>query len=423
MSSNDRRNESRSGRFEMSAKMNKRKPKLLVVPGIDFDRSYAGTHYLLERLAGDFEIALCVFTDRAHRDWYRRLPFKCQVFPFMTRSWNGRRTRFMSKIFRLFIGLRMLFARRVLITETTYLREAALAKKIMGSRMVLTQFCQELFLPEEYPGDRWPATQKRLARAPDIVIDVDPFRAKIRAEYYGLETTPHVLRNTFPLAQMPPPAPRGGLWALARISPPPAAVPVLVHAGGVGREKPFERIIDAVAELERPPFLLAFCSASEADIRRLREYASQKLRPGGYFLGASVPRESLRASLWEADIGVVDYTFSVEPTVNQRHCAPTKLYEFMACGLAILGSNNDSLRDVIEREEIGCCAKDDAPRDLALALKDLLGRDMAKMKERAKASFADKYSYETACEAEVERIAQEMVSKGRSRERSPRAAP
>ena len=398
----------------MPASMKKRKPKLVVVPGIEFDRSYAGTQYLLERLSETFRIELHLFTDASRAGWYRGLPFPCRVWPCLHSVWDGGRLRILSKAFRIFVFLRMLFAARVLITETAYLKEAALAKRIRGRRMVLAQFCQELFLPEEYPRDRWPATQKRYARAPDIVIDVDPFRARIRAEYYGLATVPRVLRNTFPRAQAPVPAPRGRLWDLARTPPPAAGAPVLIHAGGVGREKPFERVIDAVAELARPVFLLAFCTASDAEIERLRNYAAGKLNPGSFQLCPPAPREELRASLWEADIGVVDYTFSVEPTSNQRHCAPTKLYEFMAAGLAILGSNNDSLRDVIEREAIGCCAKGDSPGDLARALGELIGRDLAQMKERAKTVFAETYSYEKACAAEVRAIAEALRAEGRS---------
>lgn len=393
--------------------MDQKKDKLVVVSGIDFDRSYAGTEYLLARLGRFFEISLYVLTSPQSQPWYERLPHSCHVFPFWDTPWVGRRFRFMSKVFRIGIFLRMLFARQLLITESTYLREAAWAKKIRGRRMVLTQFCQELFLPEEYPKDRWPATQKRFARVPDIVIDVDPFRAKIRTEHYGLAQAPFVLRNTFPLSQMPPRAPRGRLWELAGIPPPPEGMPVLVHAGGVGREKPFDRIIDAVAALDRPVFLLAFCTATEGKIQHFRDYAAQKLKPGRFHLGPTVPREQLRASLWEADVGVVDYTFSVEPTVNQKYCAPTKLYEFMACGLAILGSNNDSLRDVIEREGIGRCAAGDAPRDLADALGRLLDSGAEEMKRKAQTTFADRYSYESACEAEVRNIAQAMRDRGK----------
>ena len=413
MSLNGARNGNPPERLEPSVNMKNRKPKLVVVVGIDFDRSYAGTQYLLEHLADTFEIVLYAYTDASSGRWYRQLPFSLHIFPFRDSVWDGGRLRIVSKAFRALVFLRMLFAGQVLVTETAYLREAAWAKKIRGKRMVLTQFCQELYFTEEYPLGRWPATQKRHARVPDVVIDVDPFRAKIRAEYYGLQKTPHVLRNTFPLAQLPPPAPRGELWNLAHISPPPAGMPVLVHAGGVVREKPFERIIDAVAELQQPLFLLAFCTATDERIQHFRDLAAKKLKPGSFHLGPTVPRERLRASLWEADIGAVDYTFSVEPTVNQRHCAPTKLYEYMACGLAILGSNNDSLRAVVEREEIGHCAKGDDPRDLSQALADMIESGLAKMKERAAEVFAERYSYETACAAEVRKIAGDMLARGR----------
>ena len=393
--------------------MEARKETLVVVAGIEFDRSYAGTQYLLERLNETFAVVLYVHANARRCRWYEQLPFTCHILPYRDSTWRNWHVRLTYRIFSLGVRLRMLFARRVLITETAYLREAAWAKRIRGRRMALAQFCQELCFPEEYPADRWPAIQKRWARVPDVVIDVDPSRAAIRAEYFHLDRMPYVLRNTFPLAQLPPPAPPGALWALAQVPPPPAGVPVLVHAGGVGREKPLERIIDAVAETGRPLFLLAFCAASEADIRRLRDYAANRLRPGQFALVPAVSREQLRASLWEADIGAIDYSFSVEPTANQKHCAPTKLYEFMACGLAVLGSNNDSLRNVIEREGIGCCAAGDAPRDLAQALERLLDSGVEEMKRKARAVFAEKYSFEVACEGEVRKIAAELQGPGR----------
>jgi glycosyltransferase involved in cell wall biosynthesis len=395
--------------------MAKRKAKLVVVAGKDFDRSYAGTQNLLEGLIEVFDVEAYVFTDAPGSEWYARMPFRCHAVPLRGTIWDGGRLHLMAKLFRIFIWIRMLFAARVLITETGYLREAALAKKIKGRRMVLAQFCQELALPEEYPEEKWPPIQKRFARVPDVVIDVDPFRAGIRTAYFGLASPPHVLRNTLWLSQVPPPAPRGGLWELAGIPPPPPGMPVLVHAGGVRREKPFERIIDAVAALGKPVFLLAFCSASEADLERLRERAAARLPPGSFHLGPAVSRERLRASLWEADVGVVDYAVSVEPTANQRHCAPTKLYEFMACGLAVLGSDNDSLREVIERSDVGRCARGETAGDLALALADLLGGDLAAMKARARAVFAETYSYETCCAGVVRAIADDILSRGMKR--------
>ena len=389
--------------------MVKKKPKLLVVVGKDFDRSYAGTHYLLARLDDLFDLRVHVFTDAGRASWYSQLPFGCHAFPFRDSKWNRGRLRLMSKIFWFHMALKMLFAENVLITETAYLPLAALAKVIRRDRMTLAQFCQELAFPEEYPDVRWPAVQKRFAGAPDIVIDVDPFRAKIRAEYYHLANIPHVLRNTCPQSLLPSPALAGALWNLAQTHPPDGRT--AIYAGGVDREKPFERIIDAIASLRHPVFLLAFCTASDERLRQLCDYAGRKLEPGRFAIRPSVSREKLLACLWEADVGMIDYSISVEPTMNQRYCAPTKLYEFMACGLAILGSNNDSLRDVIEREKIGRCAKGDDSKDLAMALDELLDQDVSAMKTRAKAVFVEKYSYEKICETEVQAIAKDILAR------------
>ena len=106
---------------------------------------------------------------------------------------------------------------------------------------------------------------------------------------------------------------------------------------------------------------------------------------------------------------MVDYAYSSEPTSNQKHCAPTKLYEYLACGLAVLGSDNDSLRDVVEREGVGRCARGEEPRDLGRALDELLSGDLAEMKARARRRFAETYSYERCCRAEVAAIARDLL--------------
>lgn len=374
-----------------------RKETLLVLAGTDFDSSYAGTKHLLDALAQEFRIVLYVYTFSGARSWYSQLPYCSHVLPLQGRAATGDPGRIQLKLLRAWVLIRMLFARRVLITETTYLREAAWAKRWRGRRLFLAQFCQELVLPEEYPYERWPETQKRLAHVPDLVIDVNARRASHRQMYYGLDERPFVLPNTFPLAELPLPAPVGELWRLAECPRPLAGIPVLLHAGGVGREKPFERIIEAVASLGRPCFLLAFCVASKSRVDELRKYAADRLPENTFCIRTAVSRESLRAAMGEADIGVVDYAYSVEPTLNQKYCEPSKLYEFMASGLAVLGSDNDSMRDIIEKNDIGCCARGDSPGDLAQALGRLLDGDLAGMKFRAKRLFVEKYSYEKLC--------------------------
>lgn len=392
------------------------KPKLIVAAGIDFSQGCAGTQYLLDELSRWFDVEVFVLTRPRQASWYAGRPYPCRVFPYWGTRWTDGPLRLMSKAFRLVVFWKMARSRYVLATEATYLREAAWAKKLRGGRQRLAQFCQELYLPEEYPvgspKGRWSGIQKKYALIPDVVIDVDPFRAEIRREAYGLPRRPYVLRNTFPLSQLPSPAPAGELWRLAGMAAPPIGLPVLVHAGGLGVEKPLDRVIDAVAGLTRSVFLLAFCVAPEEEIQRFREDAARKLKPGTFCLRSAVPREELRARLWEADVGVVDYSYSSEPTSNQKHCAPTKLYEYMACGLALLGSNNDSLRAVIAREDIGRCARGDDPADLGRALEEVLAGDLPGMKSRARRAFAEIYSYERSCRAEVAAIARNLLESG-----------
>ena len=239
---------------------------------------------------------------------------------------------------------------------------------------------------------------------PDLVIDVNERRAACRQESYGLSERPPALPNTFPFSDRMPSAPSGELWRRAGCRAPSPGTPVLLHAGGVDREKPLERVIDAMAEVERPCFFLAFCAASEARIDALRQYAAHRLSPGRFCIRGGIPREELQPVMWEADIGVVDYAYSVEPTVNQKYCEPTKLYEFMASGLAVVASDNDSLRDIIEKGGIGFCSRGDDPGDLARALNRLLESHLSGVKTRAKRRFAEKYCYEKRCVATIETI-------------------
>jgi glycosyltransferase involved in cell wall biosynthesis len=296
----------------------------------------------------------------------------------------------------------MLFASQVLITESTYLLEAALVKRIKGKKFLLIQFSQELHLPEEYSGLKMAKIYEIFAQVPDIVVDVEPNRARVRKERFGLKTLPVVLPNTIPFKALPGKAPSGTLAALAGLTS-FHDLPVLLHMGGLGREKPLERVIDAVFFADAPVFFLAFCNGPNEQIQALQAYAASKLLADRFRILQGMPRDTLLASAWEADIGVIDYTYSVQPSTNQKYCAPTKLYEFMAIGLAVLGSNNDSLKEVVEKENIGICAGGDHVEDLGVALRQLLNdrEDLHSMKDRARKTFAERYSYERLCTSAI----------------------
>jgi len=372
--------------------------KILIVPGTEFLGAYSGTRYLIENLqSAGVPVKVWIRCSKEDFNEYSKLPFSCSIFLKKTTGYYVLR-RLSSLIFRILVFFKMLSARRVLITESTYLREAALVKKIKGRFFILIQFCQELHTPEEYPGLEIATRYERFAQVPDMVIDVEPNRAKIRMERFGLKKLPAVLYNTIPLNSLPMKAPEGTLASLAGLTS-FNNLPILLHMGGIGAEKPLDRIIDAIAFSKSTVFFLAFCNGPSEKIETLRAYAESKLVTGRFRILQALPREILLASAWEADIGIIDYTYSVQPSSNQKFCAPSKLYEFLALELAVLCSSNKSLKDIVEKEKIGICAKGDLIEDLGEALRNLLSvpKDLLTMKKRARKVFVEKYSYEKLC--------------------------
>ena len=371
--------------------------KMLVLPGTDFLRAYAGTQYLINEFHR-MEVQLKIFirSEKSMVGLFRSLPYDIKVWPYSV-SQNPFIRKITNLCFQIVIFFEALAAKNVLTTESTYLRPLALAKRLKPS-LCLIQFCQELLIPEDYPQNKYAQAYGRYARVPDIVIDVEPHRAVARKEKMGLVRDPFVLLNTMPLKNVAEPAPLGTLSRLAGVKL-PEGIPVLLHAGGIGKEKPLERAIDAVALSKQDVFFLAFCNGCEADILRLSTYAKSKLKPGMFCIRESVPRMELMSALHEADIGIIDYAYSVEPTLNQKFCAPTKLFELMAHGVAVLGSKNDSLWDIVEGQGVGKCAEDDSVDALAQALGKLLKSpaDLAEMKKRGPSLFCEQYSYEQIC--------------------------
>lgn len=382
--------------------------EVLIVSGVGFLRAYAGTIYLVQALVSmNKKVRVLVTATAKEAEEYARL--NLNIHCLIRRKPPGLARKIETLVHHFAILRAILRSPGVIITENGYLYEAAIAKWLAGDRLVLGHYCQELHLPEEYPNIPRIALLSRLASVPDFVVDVEPNRARVRMERLGLRKMPIVLRNTLHAGSLPQRTPPGTLARLADRQLPQDR-PILIHMGGIGREKPLERVIDAVAMCKAPVFFLAFCNGSTEQIAGLNHYASRKLSTCHFAILGPRKREELLAAAWEADIGIVDYSPSVEDTSNQRYCAPTKLYEFMALGLAVVGSDNDSLRDIIVTENIGLCAEDGSTAALAAALENVAHDPtrLRSMKERAIQCFGSKHSYEALCLPAVQQVCEAL---------------
>ena len=305
----------------------------------------------------------------------------------------------------------LLAAPVVLIMDSHYLRDAVMARKLRPSKILL-QCCFELHLLEDYPDLEDAKIYAKYGRDPDIVIDTNDQRAAIRQKRMRLPRRPYVLINTIPQRYVDAVDQTLRLRDLVD-TPLDGSMPVLLHAGGVGREKPLERIIDALAIARTNTFFLALCNADKIQVEALCCYASQRLKRGRFCIRTAIDRSQALAVMKQCDAGVVEYPVSVEPTANQRFCSPSKLFEFMGTGLAIVGSNNENIRRVIERCGCGVCATDDSVTALARAIDECLG-DRERLfgrKKAAREAFVSQYAYETACFPVVKAILEEVEAR------------
>jgi glycosyltransferase involved in cell wall biosynthesis len=379
-----------------------------MLAGTGFLNAYAGTLYLIEALRHEGARVDVVVHDMptaaAH---YAELTPGCRLLYPEGRDTVGMMRRV---IRRTLICLKATTYDALVVSEYFFIPEAILARRLRP-RLFIAHYCQELVTPIEYPNHPGVRQYQRFACIPNVVIDVEPHRAQCRREVFGLPDVPWVLPNTIPTSRLPLRTDAGSLARLAAMQFPPDRR-ILVHAGGVGMEKPLERVIDAVAAAKHPVFFLAFCYGAETRIEQVRRYAVMRLAPGSFAVLGPRRREDLLACLHEADIGVIDYAPSVQPTRNQLFCAPTKLYEFMACGLALLTSRNPSMAKLVHAEAIGASARTDSPADFAVALDSLL-EDVSRlesMKRAARKAFCEKYSYEQLCVPVVRQLVESIQS-------------
>ncbi|MFO1491530.1 MAG: hypothetical protein U1F77_19045 [Kiritimatiellia bacterium] len=383
---------------------------VLLLAGTGFLQAYAGTLYLARELQRQgCDLTVWVSGPPEERPVYEGLGL--QVMFHEVRPARGLRMRWQG-LRRRWAALRQLFRhRKVVVTEGTFLFEAAAAKLFFGRRSRYLLYTQELQLFREAPQLKGLRMREffGLARLADRTVDVEPNRARERMRVLRLARAPLVLRNTLPKSAVPARAPAGTLAALAGTTFPPG-VPILIHMGGVGREKPLERVVDAVATCPAPVFFLAFCNAKPEDVLRLRGYAAAKLAPHSFAILGPRGRNELLAAAWEADAGIVDYSLSVENNSNQRYCAPTKLYEFMAMGLAVVGSDGESLLPIVHGEGIGKCASSGTTDDLGRALADVVMNPgtLRAMKARSLAAFQERHCYEVLCTPVVREIVREL---------------
>jgi glycosyltransferase involved in cell wall biosynthesis len=177
--------------------------------------------------------------------------------------------------------------------------------------------------------------------------------------------------------------------------------PVFVYAGSLDPNKyDIESVISAIgtSNLEYPFYVLG---GEQPHIKRLREHSKVVgAEDGVEFLGR-IPHRDVFKYLKAADIGIV----AQQPTDIRagKYTSPLKLFEYLACGLTVVGTDVPSIAEVAADEPQIILYK---PQDID----DLQETLEIAVKHRSKRREQDikKYTYERRAQ-EISTVLQECV--------------
>ena len=222
--------------------------------------------------------------------------------------------------------------------------------------------------------------ERRLIRRADAVVTVSESIAAELARRYEVPR-PSVVLNV-------PSRPRQGAETAAPDLRDALGVPpergIALYLGGIQEQRPLDHLVRAAARLERAVMVLM--GPAEPSYRAaLERVAEQAGATGNLRFAPAVDPELVVAVAAGADVGVVPFR---RTSMNQYLALPNKVFEYIAAGLPVVGSDFPEIGRVIEEHGIGLTFDPDDEGSIAAAIDRLLAdpAERARMRERTRAA-------------------------------------
>jgi colanic acid biosynthesis glycosyl transferase WcaI len=149
----------------------------------------------------------------------------------------------------------------------------------------------------------------------------------------------------------------------------------IIYAGNVGHAQDLDKVALAVKSMNGA-YNLKFLIVGDGDTRESLErlVKAENLTNSVIFTG-TLPREAIPQLLSESLVGVAP----LKGLENLEYAAPTKAYEYMACGIPFVGCGNGEIAHLAKESGAGVIAGN-TPEAIAATLSSLLD-DPARMEE------------------------------------------
>ncbi|WP_292518327.1 glycosyltransferase family 4 protein [Methanoculleus sp.] len=162
----------------------------------------------------------------------------------------------------------------------------------------------------------------------------------------------------------------------------------IIYAGNVGHAQDLDKVALAVKSMNGT-YNLKLLIVGDGDTREyLKQLAkSENITDSVIFTGI-LPREEIPLLLSESLIGVAP----LKRLDNLEYAAPTKAYEYMACGIPFVGCGSGEIARLAEKSGAGVIAEN-TPEAIAATLSSLLDdpERMEEMGRRGRAYVAEHY--------------------------------
>lgn len=384
--------------------------RVKIITAVSPLRAYSGIKYLAEALTKlniDVEVIAKILREDLHevKNW----PIKINSF---YSKWYGSIPLFRRYMTYLdFILISIFKADIIIFHELSFYRSVVYLKKLFPNKKFI-HYCTELYDEVDVPEHRnLLKFYKKYANVPDLIIECDKGREKLRKEMYHIIKPTVVIPNTIPKSEMPDKSAKGSLASIAGLSKLPDDMPIIIYTGGAYLHRQLDIIVESISNVKESVFFLAFCYGEQAAIEKLKDECTKKLGINNFKICNSVERRELLGCIHEATAGIVYYKPSL--SIGNYYASPTKLFEYIAANIPVISSNNPEIVSLLTNHNIGICVSDETSDALTVAIENLVFDDkkILEIKKNQEEIFNNELCYEIASKEGIEAIIN-LIRKG-----------
>lgn len=363
--------------------------------------AYSGVQYICDELTRmGFEVELSCRIPAAQVP--ATAAWRFSIYNVAT-TWYGN-TRIIRTVF-YWLRILLLFARgerNFIFHEAHFFRFVALFKRL-SHRTRCVHYATELYTEKDEPAHAGIlAYYRKSASLPDLVVECDQQRAVYRQQEYGITSPICVIPNTLPVASYKDAA-RSALEQKINAGN-SSNLPIMVYSGAGYLHRELDRIIDGVSQARTQVFFVLICYGPDSELDKVRQYAVEALGPANVLFVSNASRDDIKRALNIADAGVVYYRPSL--SIGNRFAAPTKFFEYVAAGVRVVSSHNDSLKPLIDAHQLGHYTQDESATAIAHAVDAVFADTTAPslIRERIRRVFREKLCFEVAARDGISKI-------------------